>query len=200
MSIGANIVEGRGKTSEAEFARYLRSSINSANELEYHLIVARDLNAISKIHYLKLTAQTIEVRKMLYGLLDRINARKAENANQENKKSRPQGESLSQAARRATLYSLNALRLVVVSHAACSRASDVSVSRRHDSQNCSPMQRRIGRNRKPATVRYTLCSGPHCVSKYGIRCFDSVEHRRRYGDVDRTRVHIHAILRAAVAH
>jgi four helix bundle protein len=95
MSIGANIVEGRGKTSEAEFARYLRGSINSATELEYHLMCALDLNAISKTHFERLTAQTIEVRKMLYGLLDRINARKAEESKQQQKKSRPQGESLS---------------------------------------------------------------------------------------------------------
>ena len=95
MSIGAQIVEGRGKTSEAEFARYLRGSVNSATELEYHLITARDLNAISRTHYLTLTAQTIEVRKMLYALLDRINARKAEESNQQQKTSRPQGESLS---------------------------------------------------------------------------------------------------------
>ena len=95
MSIGANIVEGRGKTSEAEFARYLRGSVNSATELEYHLLTARDLNAISRTQYLTLTAQTIEVRKMLCGLLDRINARKAEKPTQQEEKPRPQGESLS---------------------------------------------------------------------------------------------------------
>ena len=95
MSISTNIVEGRERNSDAEFARYLRSSLNSATELEYHLMVARDLNAISKIHYIKLTAQTIEVRKMLYGLLDRINARRAEELNQQEMKSLAQDKSLS---------------------------------------------------------------------------------------------------------
>ena len=94
MSIGANIVEGRGKTSEAEFARYLRSSVNSATELEYHLLVAHDLKAISSRHYDKLTMQTIEVRRMLYGLLDKINERKAAKQKQHNKPC-PQEESLS---------------------------------------------------------------------------------------------------------
>jgi len=94
MSIGANIVEGRGKTSEAEFARYLRSSVNSATELEYHLLVAHDLKAISRGNYAKLTTQTIEVRKMLYGLLDRINERKAKK-NQQGEQAGPQDESLS---------------------------------------------------------------------------------------------------------
>ncbi len=94
MSISANIVEGRGKTSEAEFARYLRSAVNSATELEYHLLVAHDLKAISTTHYAKLTRQTIEVRKMLYGLLDRISARKAKQ-NRRDEQSRPHDESLS---------------------------------------------------------------------------------------------------------
>jgi four helix bundle protein len=85
MSISTNIVEGRERNSEGEFARYLRSAVNSATELEYHLMVARDLHAISKIHYGKLTEQTIEVRKMLYGLLDRINARKATESNEQQK-------------------------------------------------------------------------------------------------------------------
>jgi hypothetical protein len=61
---------------------------------EYHLLVAHDLKAISTKHYAKLTAQTIEVRKMLYGLLDCINERKA-GKKQPDKKSRPQDESLS---------------------------------------------------------------------------------------------------------
>jgi four helix bundle protein len=44
MSISTNIVEGRERNSEGEFARYLRSAVNSATELEYHLMVARDLH------------------------------------------------------------------------------------------------------------------------------------------------------------
>lgn len=47
QSIAANIVEGRGQASDAEFIRYLRQALNSASELEYHLICARDLKAIS---------------------------------------------------------------------------------------------------------------------------------------------------------
>jgi four helix bundle protein len=46
MSIPANIVEGRRQASEKEFARFLRIAINSGYELEYHLIVARDIGAI----------------------------------------------------------------------------------------------------------------------------------------------------------
>ena len=47
MSIPANIVEGRGQKSDKEFARFLRISLNSTSELEYHLIVAHDFGAIT---------------------------------------------------------------------------------------------------------------------------------------------------------
>ena len=44
-SIASNIVEGRGKSSDAEFARFLRIALGSAHELEYHFIAARDLDS-----------------------------------------------------------------------------------------------------------------------------------------------------------
>ena len=74
MSIPTNIVEGRGQTSPREFARYLRIAVNSASELEYHLIVGRDIGVISKADFLSLLSQLIEVRKMLHGLLNHIRA------------------------------------------------------------------------------------------------------------------------------
>lgn len=72
MSIPTNIVEGRGQTSPREFARYLRIAVNSASELEYHLITGRDIGVISKADFLSLLSQLIEVRKMLHGLLNHI--------------------------------------------------------------------------------------------------------------------------------
>ena len=72
MSIPANIVEGRGQKSELEFSRFLRIALNSSSELEYHLIVAKDTQAIPKSDFLTLLNDVIEVRKMLYGLLARL--------------------------------------------------------------------------------------------------------------------------------
>lgn len=70
MSIPANIVEGRSQESRREFARYLRIAVNSASELEYHLITGRDIGAISKPEFLSLLNQLVEVRKMLHGLIN----------------------------------------------------------------------------------------------------------------------------------
>ena len=72
MSIPANIVEGRRQQSEKDFARFLRYALNSAFELEYHLIVARDVAAISDTDSTALQDEAIEVRRMLYGLLRRL--------------------------------------------------------------------------------------------------------------------------------
>lgn len=72
MSIPANIVEGRRQESEKEFARFLRIAINSACELEYHLIVARDIGVISEADSASPLRELIEVRKMIHGLLKRL--------------------------------------------------------------------------------------------------------------------------------
>lgn len=42
-SIPANIAEGCGRDGEAELARFFRIGRGSASELEYHLILVRDL-------------------------------------------------------------------------------------------------------------------------------------------------------------
>lgn len=72
MSIPANIVEGRRQESEKEFARFLRIAVNSGCELEYHLIVARDLGVMSEADAASLLRDVIEVRKMIHGLLKKL--------------------------------------------------------------------------------------------------------------------------------
>jgi four helix bundle protein len=72
MSIPTNIVEGAGQTSRREFGRFIGFALNSSSELEYHLIVARDTQAITHRDFEALTAQTVEVRRMLHGLRARV--------------------------------------------------------------------------------------------------------------------------------
>ena len=74
MSIPTNIVEGNGQRTKPEFGRFLRIALNSASELEYHLIIARDVQLISPSDFIALSTQTIEVRKMIHGLLRHLNA------------------------------------------------------------------------------------------------------------------------------
>ena len=69
MSIPTNIVEGTGQRTPAEYSRFVRFALNSTSELEYQLMVGRDCHGISQANFDSLTSQTIEVRKMLHGLL-----------------------------------------------------------------------------------------------------------------------------------
>ena len=47
-------------------------ALKSISELEYHLVLAGDLHLISRSDLASLTDQTIEVRKMLYALRNRV--------------------------------------------------------------------------------------------------------------------------------
>ncbi len=75
-SIGANIAEGCGKESNLEFTRFLQVAAGSASELEYHLLLARDLEFIDIDVCGGLTDQVVEVKKMLVALTAAV-ARKA---------------------------------------------------------------------------------------------------------------------------
>lgn len=77
-SVPANIVEGCGHASQAEFARFLQMAGASALELTYHLLLARDLGALSTVQYARLEARTLQVRQMLGGLIRRVRTDLAE--------------------------------------------------------------------------------------------------------------------------
>jgi four helix bundle protein len=72
LSIPSNIVEGRRQESERDFGRFLRYALNSGCELEYHVIVARDIGAISERDASSLIGEVIEVRRMLHGLIMKL--------------------------------------------------------------------------------------------------------------------------------
>jgi|SRR5690606_5370470 four helix bundle protein len=71
-SIPTNIAEGCGRNSNAEMKRFLIISSGSASELEYQLLLARDLNYISEVSYKELSDLTIEIRKMIYSFIKSI--------------------------------------------------------------------------------------------------------------------------------
>ncbi len=73
-SIPANIAEGCGRSGEIELARFLRIAMGSASELEYHLLLARDLNFLNASDYRRLANDAIEVKRMLTSLIQKLNA------------------------------------------------------------------------------------------------------------------------------
>jgi four helix bundle protein len=68
-SIPANIAEGCGRGTDKELGRYVRISLGSSTELEYHLLLARDLGHLSRFDYDLLSSATLEVQSMLAGLI-----------------------------------------------------------------------------------------------------------------------------------
>src|SRR6266571_7645428 len=71
-SIGANIAEGCGKRGNNEFQRFLQIASGSASELEYHLLLARDLHFLSETDYREMKDELSALRKMLTPLLQKI--------------------------------------------------------------------------------------------------------------------------------
>jgi len=71
-SIGAKIAEGCGKRGNNEFQRFLQIASGSASELEYHLLLARDLHFLSETDYLEIKNELSALRKMLTSLLQKI--------------------------------------------------------------------------------------------------------------------------------
>lgn len=73
-SIPANLAEGCGREGEAEFARFCSIAMGSASELEYHLLLAKDLRLIKPKDHVDLSQRATEVKRMLTGLLQKLRA------------------------------------------------------------------------------------------------------------------------------
>ena len=71
-SIAFNIVEGCGSRSPKEFARFLDISIKSTLELESQLQLATDCGVLQRREWSLLSAETVEIRRMLCGLRRKV--------------------------------------------------------------------------------------------------------------------------------
>jgi four helix bundle protein len=72
LSIPTNIVEGCGRETQKEFLRFLYISSGSAFELEYLILVSTDLNFIDPKSSKNLMGEIKEIKKMLYGLIQKV--------------------------------------------------------------------------------------------------------------------------------
>ena len=73
-SIGANIAEGACRRGDVDFARFLQIAAGSASELEYHLLLAHDLELLKDPDYQRLSQETIQVKRMLTSLMQKLRA------------------------------------------------------------------------------------------------------------------------------
>jgi four helix bundle protein len=72
MSIPSNIAEGREQRTERGFANFLRHALASAAELENHYLIARSVGVIPRAGCDSAISQTVEVKKMLHGLIKKL--------------------------------------------------------------------------------------------------------------------------------
>jgi four helix bundle protein len=69
-SIAANLAEGCGRTGDAELSRFCSIALGSASELQYFLLLARDLQLLQAGDHDRLA----EVKRMLTGFLQKLKA------------------------------------------------------------------------------------------------------------------------------
>ncbi|MEX2262442.1 MAG: four helix bundle protein [Bryobacteraceae bacterium] len=71
-SMPANLAEGCGRNGDAELARFCSIAMGSASELEYHLLLAKDLKLIKPKDHAELAQRTTELKRMLTALWQKL--------------------------------------------------------------------------------------------------------------------------------
>jgi four helix bundle protein len=72
VSVPANIAEGCGKDSDAELKRYFSIAMGSSSELEYMLLLSRDLGYLQEAAYQTMQNDLVEIRKVLNAFIQRL--------------------------------------------------------------------------------------------------------------------------------
>ena len=71
-SIPTNIAEGAGRNTDNELARFLEIAMGSASELEYLLILAKDLDYLDPPDFQNLRSDVVEIKQMLASFIKRL--------------------------------------------------------------------------------------------------------------------------------
>ena len=73
-SVAANIAEGCGREGKKEFVHFLHIALGSASELQYHLLLSRDLGFLETPQCEDLLAKLDEVKKMVVSFVKKLRA------------------------------------------------------------------------------------------------------------------------------
>ena len=71
-AIPANIAEGAGRFSDRNYGRFVAIAAGSANEAEYHLLLAKDLGYLKPQTWEAIDGDLARIRAMLTGLRRRL--------------------------------------------------------------------------------------------------------------------------------
>ncbi len=72
ISIPTNIAEGCGRNRDTELNRFFEIAMGSASELEYLILLARDLNFLGKEECNMLMNEITEVKRMLASFIQKL--------------------------------------------------------------------------------------------------------------------------------
>lgn len=72
VSVPANIAEGCGRRGDRELARFLEVAMGSASELEYEILLARDLGMLGTAAHADLERRVVEVKRMLAAFIGKL--------------------------------------------------------------------------------------------------------------------------------
>ena len=81
VSIPANIAEGQGRNSRAEFSQFLAVARGSLHEVETHLVIAHRLQYLPVPAYDALIRRTTEVARLISGLSKHLRGRAPASSN-----------------------------------------------------------------------------------------------------------------------
>jgi hypothetical protein len=65
------------KNTHPDFARYLQNALGSASELEYHLLLGKDLGFLASSQYAELDESAKELKRMLTSFITKLRSRAA---------------------------------------------------------------------------------------------------------------------------
>ena len=71
-SIPTNIAEGCGRESNKDYAHFLQIAIGSAFELDYQILLAKDLGYIDQQLYISLNDKVDKIRRQLANLIRKV--------------------------------------------------------------------------------------------------------------------------------
>ncbi len=71
-SIGENLADGCGRETDADYRRFVQMAAGSACEVEYHLILSRDLGLLDATAFERFSADINEIKRMLCGLSNHL--------------------------------------------------------------------------------------------------------------------------------
>ena len=77
VSVGSNIAEGKGRRGDVEFGRFIQIACGSLTELEYQLLLSKDLKYLPESDYHEMNARLAEINRMLVSLQQRVRPARA---------------------------------------------------------------------------------------------------------------------------